>query len=143
MEIPDKKTVESKIRLACDFLYDRGKQLIREKAHERTIVAKYLLPPLVELFPEWDVDPEYNREGEERTPKRDLNEKRLFPDGIIHKRGPNGPNLAVIQVKGFWNLEKREKDENSLHRIRAKHGYLFLYRLELDSDSYELIQVPV
>jgi hypothetical protein len=143
MEIPNQQAVETRIKNACDYLYAKGRRLIEEKAHERTIVANFLVPPLAKLFPDWDVYPEYNREGkiEDREAKTDDEGNRLFPDIIIHKHGPDGPNLAVVQVKGHWNRETRKKDEDDLKAMQKKHGYQFLYRLELGRDSYQLISV--
>lgn len=143
MDIPTREVIENRIMEACEHLYANGKHLLAEKAHERNIVARFLLPPLVELFPDWDVDPEYNREGEveDRQAKTDDEGNRLLPDLIIHKYGPAGPNLVAIEVKGYWNPENRKEDEESLRRIQKKHGYIFLYRLELNRESYELIPV--
>jgi hypothetical protein len=141
--IPDQETIGTAINEACVWLYENenAKRLIDEKAHERTIVPGYLLPELKNRFPGWDVDPDYNREGIDRGPKKDLDGKLLVPDVIIHKRGPKGPNLVTIQVKGYWNHENRKIDEGSLQRLQAKHHYKYLYRLELGPDKHELIRV--
>lgn len=101
-----KEGTETRIRQACDRLYFQDKWLISNKTHGRTIaagIANYLAP----LFDGWDVDSDYNREGIEGQPKRRAEErsgvrgKLLIPDIIIHKRGPDGPDLVAIQVKGF------------------------------------------
>lgn len=140
-----KETIEKNVNDACTELYAEQKALIDEEANERDIVS-FLAPKLRVKFPGWDIDTDYNREGEyreheRRDTKTDLNKNPLLPDIIVHKRGPDGPNLVAVEVKGYWNKEKRSEDEDSLRRLRAKHGYEFLYRLELGRDLHELIFV--
>ena len=62
-------------------------------------------------FPKWNVDSEYNRNGEVpkalkavledvKRRKPDTKSKgHVFPDLILHRRGPAGPNLLVIEAK--------------------------------------------
>src|SRR5262249_15729701 len=116
------------------------KALIDNEAHERTIGA-YLAGYLRSLFPDWNVDPEYNREGADQQPKGDA-EGNLIPDIVIHTRLVKlGPNLVAIEMKGHWNDEDRAVDEQKLRRIRAEYGYQFLYRIELGPDEAALIPV--
>ena len=122
----DQNTVEEGINEACAYLYEREKELIRDQVHERTIVADVIAPYLRAKFTGWNVNTEFNREGENRDPKKDSEGRLLLPDIIVHKQGPNGPNVAAIQVKGYWNREDRKRDENSLRRIQARHGYPLL-----------------
>ena len=133
--------VEVRIAQACDNLYHSELSLIKTKTHERTIAA-HLVSYLKPLFEDFGVDAEYNREGAVGEPKRDLDGNLLRPDIIIHFRHRiHGPNIAAIQIKGYWNNEDRGKDENDLRKLRAKYGYAFTYRLELKTDSYDLIPV--
>lgn len=133
--------IKKKVSEACEALYKTSFDLIVTKTHERTIAAK-LANLLEDVFDGWDVDVEYNREGGEGRSKRSLEDELLLPDIIIHKRGSIiGPNLVVIQVKGFWNNENRAKDEKDLRKLRERFGYKKLYRLELNFESYELIEV--
>lgn len=140
----DKKTIEKLINDACTELYDESKTLIDESANELDIVG-YLTPKLREKFAGWDVDTDYNREGQknERRSKTDIYGKSLKPDVVIHKYGPDGSNLAAIEVKGYWNREPREEDEEKLRRLEAKHHYVFLYRLELGREKFSLIPVQI
>jgi len=137
----DQKTIEEVINDACVELYQKAKCLIDDRTHERTIVADHLGPYLRGKFSGWDVNTEFNREGKKRGPKKDLAGKVLVPDIIVHKHGPDGPNLAVIQVKGYWNREPRAIDEAKLRRIQTKHGYKLLYRLELGREKHQLLQI--
>lgn len=134
--------VSSIIKSACERLYREQKDLIDMRAHERTIaghLADYLRPH----FPGLQVDCDPNRMGDKGEAKRSLDGRRLIPDLIIHTRGSiEGPNIAVIQIKGFWNKEHREKDEADLHDLWRAFRYQHLYRLELNDDGYDLITVP-
>ncbi len=140
--IMNKEIIKKAISRACDILYIKNINLIKERAHERTIVNE-MLPSLKEDFFEYDVWSEYNREGEieNRQSKKNIDGDIIIPDIIIHKYGPTGFNLAAIEVKGYWNNESREVDEKKLRDIHFKHGYLFLCRVELGKNEAQVIEV--
>src|SRR5262249_38421683 len=56
---------------------------------------------LEELLPEWNVDCEHNRQGQDGQPKKRANGKRVRPDIIVHHRGRLEPehNLVAIELK--------------------------------------------
>ena len=137
----DQNTFEKAMNDACAELYRTKKHFIDERAHERTIVSDFVAPFLRHEFQGWDVNTEYNREGVDRGPKKDLKGKLLIPDIVIHKHGPKGPNVVAVQVKGYWNNADRTIDENLLRKLQAKHGYELLYRLELGKEKHELIKI--
>ena len=76
-------------------------------------------------FSDWDVDCEYNRNGDrlKEIPLsdecRELLRKtdRVVPDIIVHKRGPQGPNLLAIEIK----REGQPGEECDLAKLR---GYI-------------------
>ena len=137
----EKNEVGKLIRKACSQLYEQEHLLIKNEAHERDI-ASHLRAFLKELFKKWSVDSDYNKEGNAKESKRDLEGKLIVPDIIIHNRGSKeGPNLAVIQIKGYWNKENRSKDENDLIRMQNKFNYLYLFRLELNEETFDLIEI--
>lgn len=98
--------VVARIEAALKMLFSKDFNLFQTGLHERCI-AHRLAVYLEEVFEEWDVDCEYNRNGE--WPKqiplqtaciRQLRKTgRVFPDIIVHQRGPGGPNLLAIEVK--------------------------------------------
>jgi hypothetical protein len=140
MRAIERKDIEAKLREAGDTLYRTEKRLIDTRTHERTIVAHFA-SYLRALFDGWDVDTDYNREGNEERPKQDR-DGLIIPDIIVHVGGSkSGPNLLAAQVKGYWNRESREKDEDDLRRLCAEYNYRFLYRLELGRDDLEIIPV--
>lgn len=133
--------ITSVVQLACDRLYREQKDLIAMRAHERTI-AGYLAEYLRPHFEGLQVDSDPNRMGDKGQAKRSRDGRLLIPDLIIHTRGSiKGPNIAAIQVKGYWNKENRKKDEADLHDLSRTFGYQHLYRLELNRDNYDLIEV--
>jgi hypothetical protein len=133
--------IKKKIEKACTKLYQDSIDLILNKTHERTIAAE-ITNLLLPMFKDWNINVEYNREGNEGKSKRSPEGELLLPDIIIHTRGnAKGPNLAAIQVKGYWNPEDRTKDEEDLRKLRASYGYKKLYRLELQLNAFKLIEV--
>ena len=79
------------------------------------------------LFPEWNVDVEFNREGayrdgRHRASKTDFEWIIRKPDIIIHKRWPQGPNLALILIKGYWNTDSCQNDREVALSLKQR-GY--------------------
>lgn len=119
-----KDEIFKKISNACVSLYKNQMYLIEEHANERTVAA-HIAAYLRELFIEWDVDSEYNREGELRVPKRDIEGELAYPDIIIHRHGFEGPNLVAMEIKGYWNKTNRNDDVQKLLKLQSKHGYMW------------------
>ncbi|MCM8543397.1 MAG: hypothetical protein NE328_24220, partial [Lentisphaeraceae bacterium] len=69
-------------------------EFFKNNVHERSITFK-LGFYLQEIYPDWDVDCEYNRKI--LDVKRVADEQR-FPDIIVHKRNRND-NFIVIEAK--------------------------------------------
>ena len=138
----NKSFIEKTLKESCRILYIDNKNLIDEKAHERTIVSR-MLPYLSSQFTDYIVDPEYNREGEirNRQTKKDVNGTPILPDLIVHQYGPTGRNLIAIEIKGYWNNGSREDDEEKLRGLHSKQGYEFMYRIELGKDEAEIIEI--
>lgn len=136
----ENQAIKQIIENALAILYRTEKELINDKTHEQAISAR-LMHHLQHLLPEWNVDVEFNRQGENRDPKINENGTNRKPDIIIHKRGPNGPNLAVILVKCEWNSESRENDQKIAQSLKAKHDYQTAFVLEIKRDSFELNEV--
>ena len=83
-------------------------------------------------FSDWHVDCEYNRDGHD--PKkvvlddsRFVGESSVYPDIIIHRRGPKGPNLLVIGVKtnpdGHGNEVKRDLAKLTAYKREMAYTY--------------------
>ena len=81
---PEFDIVRYKVELSLHHLYKNDHFLIMNSTNERSITHK-LAEYLQRLFPEWHVDCEYNRRGENHS--KDLPaQETSYPDIIIHKK---------------------------------------------------------
>ena len=108
--------------------------LLQLDLNERTIsgqLARYLQ----EVFREWHVDCEYNRNHDdakrlELYPRKSSSVRQfnntfgrtVFPDIIIHKRG-GSENFVVIEVKKTTSCESEEFDIRKLKAFKNQLGY--------------------
>lgn len=95
----------------------------------------------LQTFPEIRVDVDYGREGD--GPKRTVEGNNVVPDIIVHRPGPDGPNLAVIEIKGWWNKTDRQADELKLQGYLQKQHYQYAYFVELDRNTPEIRQISL
>lgn len=131
--------------IALNRLYENDKYVIN-RGRERSAAARlasHLEQVLAEnefskAFPQIRVDTDYRREGDD--PKRNAEGAHVVPDIIIHAPGIEGPNIAVIEIKGWWNATGHEQDKMKLQGYRAKQGYSFGYFVLLDKD-YPILEV--
>jgi hypothetical protein len=111
-------TVGAAVKEALAYLMAKDLSLLKNDLAERTIAAA-LMTHLGRVFPEWNVDVEYNRMGE--APKRagwnqDL--ALVYPDVIVHIRG-SSKNLLAIELKKSSNPEGKEDDVRKLRAYRT------------------------
>jgi hypothetical protein len=122
---------------ALTELNDRDRYILAHDLSERCIVSR-LAFYLQHLFPEQCVDVEYNRAG--ASPKKlDLPEdcanyvdadgrSLVVPDVIVHRRGDEGPNLLVLEVKKTTNWRGTRCDEKRIpafiQQLRYDYGAL-------------------
>ena len=110
--------------------------LLEMNANERSLTHKFA-EHLQKEFPEWSVDCEYNRDGDD-IPKRlramfdhipadDENAQTVFPDIIVHHRGRQldgeHRNLVVIEAKKSGNHDGRDREK--LKEFKVQYGYSF------------------
>jgi len=155
MKIYAEEEIKSKLCIALKKLYVKDWFLLEKSVHERSITHK-LAEYLQELFPDYDVDCEYNNDIDSRKKfisnnamdklklelekiKIDSNasdllaeikklSKNFYPDIIIHKRNSNKHNLLIIEAK----KENRDTsfDEEKLKAMTAKDkNSRYKYRL--------------
>lgn len=130
------------INRALDMLYSKDSHLMRYEPEncdiengshhvgERAIVfrlAHYMENLMREdvCFENLDLDCEYNRnKGELKTLPSFGN--GVYPDIIIHKRGSNDKNIAVIEIKTYWNSDQ-SRDEIKISEFTDPKGkYRFI-----------------
>ena len=127
--------IRDKLFIALNQLSKNDLWLLRNNLNERTIAHK-LAEYLQQIFPDYHVDCEYNRDVEQNSGLKKVNilkeryeaikdkvvnglsiDVSVFPDIIIHRRGTNKFNLLVIELKKTTNTdnEARDFDIEKLH----------------------------
>lgn len=127
--------IRDKLYIALNQLSKNDLWLLHNNLNERTIAHK-LAEYLQQIFPEYHVDCEYNRDVEQHSGLKKVNilkeryeaikdkvvnglsiDVSVFPDIIIHRRGTNKFNLLVIELKKSTNTdnEARDFDIEKLH----------------------------
>ena len=111
--------------------------LLEVEANERSLTHKFGEHLQAVIGDSWDVDCEYNRRGFDTktiyatdivggwVKTDDLSAKTVYPDIIVHKRGPGGPNLLVIEAKKNATDKDEENDNKKLALIQEQYGYRF------------------
>ena len=147
-----------KIESALSLLFKNDKLLIDNNTNERTIAHK-LATYLQNEFSDYNVDFEYNRDGDEikkiGIPKYrsnseniinwdDIQQKTVFPDIIIHKRKTKN-NLVVIEVKKSTNKTDKEYDERKLKAFTQEPynyevGFFILIDIKNCNYCYEIFK---
>src|SRR5438876_8740359 len=124
----DRNELEGRLAKAIALLYRRDHLLLEYETGERAVAAK-LACHLAALFPDQDVDVEYNRHG--LDPKdldlpsgcRGGGRRRVFPDIVVHRRRTDKTNLLVIEIKKETNREPRERDRAKIAAMKTQLGY--------------------
>ncbi len=137
----DRDEVFQRLTRAIQKLIERDLELFARDVNERSITHR-LAMHLQQEFPEMDVDCEYNRYDFETkwlefypatTETNDTEARTVFPDIIVHKRGPKGPNLLVIEAKKSTNknadldLKKLNAYKSNEH-LRYEHAVFLVFR---------------
>jgi hypothetical protein len=154
----DREEAKSLVGEALDLLFacDIGRDLPKG-VHERTLTHRLAIYIELVLMRSsrvasdgrpWSVDCEYNRDGPD-DPKELMvlatklavgltveelircdDARTVFPDIIVHRRGKDGPNLLVIEVKRRGAaLDDVNLDKAKLHRyanspLNYRHAFL-------------------
>ena len=153
-------SVEELIHDAIGLLFTEDADLSID-TNERSIthrLAVHLERRLRELGIEASVDCEYNRNG--TYPKKlvtlvgrlakgvhaedlvkDTRARTVFPDIVVHRRGADGPNLLVIELKREGaSAEERERDRHKLRAYIEELGYQHAYLVLLGKNDMKAIE---
>jgi len=134
-EIISKEDIRNRIEIAYKKLIDKDSYLLKIDANERSITHRLAIY-LEEVFWEYDVDCEYNRDG--LDPKKLINYKKkiysddtngatVFPDIIIHNRGKRG-NLIVIEAKKASSNDNSDKEKLAIYKKELFYKYAYFVR---------------
>jgi len=120
--------IRRRFEKALNQLLSDDIDLLERNAAERAIGGR-LAAHLAVLFPEHNVDVEYDRHGLEpqavELPPycRGGGRKRVIPDIVVHQRGIDDENLLVVELKKETNRESRDCDRAKLHALRDQLRY--------------------
>jgi hypothetical protein len=120
----EQNEVENRLKIALGKLAENDGYLLENDLSERCIASR-LAMYLQEQFREYSVDVEYNRDA--RAPKELFlppecanhppgKPRKVLPDIIVHRRGGQGPNVLVLEMKKGTNYDRRDCDRK---RVRA------------------------
>ncbi len=120
-----------RLEVAVRKFNDNDSILLKYDVHECCIAARLAMYLQVE-FPDHSVDIEYSRDGG-IAPKRlalpaQCGRKKhgvVRPDVIVHQRGPDGPNLLVLELKKSASRDPSQCDRNRIRAFRREFGYTF------------------
>jgi hypothetical protein len=158
--MPTQEQLEAPVRAACDRLERDDRVLFERDVNERSFSHKFAmyLQAEVDSWGEgWDVDCEFNRSIDQPrgikmldlptglahklgdvTPVNDIDARTVFPDVIVHRRGP-GVNLLVVEVKKT-TATPEDIDFDWKHKLREyvktlKYKAAVLLLLDLDNET--------
>jgi len=138
----EREEVEKRLREALLEVAKNDRYLLENDLGERCIASR-LAMYLQNAFPEYSVDVEYNRAG--ASPKRlglptecanyrnDNDEALAVPDVIVHRRGSDGPNLLVLELKKTTNRDPRQCDRERVRAFQAQLGYRYGALIECET----------
>lgn len=135
--------VQELLAKALDAFHAAELHLLKTDASERSMTHRLALH-LTPLFPEFDVDCEYNRDGfdvkrlalHERPVQDDDTEAvTVFPDIVVHRRGHNDANLLVIEVKKASAALNADYDMLKLNAFKSELKYRHAVHLTLGLDG--------
>jgi hypothetical protein len=78
----------------------------------------------------YDIDSEYNRCMDDPKYRTDTNSPSS-PDLIIHRRGTNDDNLAIIEIKPYWSIKSKIDDDKEKLESFLKSPYKYTNALLL------------
>lgn len=146
-EMKELKTLINNVAEAFRLVYKNDKFLIENGLCERCIMVRFA-HYLADLYPDYDVDCEYNRH--KGNVKKIIEDKNIFPDIIIHKRGTDSENFAVIELKNKANISNdgRMTDKAKLKALTKSYndgekdslynyGYKFGLAIEVSENLQE------
>jgi hypothetical protein len=144
--------VREKLQVAIQKLVATDSHLLEHDLSERCIASR-LAMYLQQEFAELSVDVEYNRIGTHpktmRLPEECANyrgnngEPLVVPDVIIHRRGAEGPNLLVLELKKTTNRDPRDCDHMRVRAFREQLGYNHAALLECETRKSRAPQVHI
>jgi hypothetical protein len=153
--MPTPQQIESAVNEACRRLIERDRSLFERDVNERSLshkFAQYLQDEVDEWGECWDLDCEFNRDARETgeglikrlhlegkfppyTGVWDEHATTVYPDVIVHKRGPGNNNLLVVEMK------KDTASSESIERDRSRKLPAYVRELGYQAAAFVLIRM--
>jgi hypothetical protein len=138
-EILNINSVGNKVFQALSRFLEQDFELLEIDANERTLTHRVAIY-LQDLFPDMNVDCEYNRD--DHDPKEmflpggdgdayDTNAQTVYPDIIVHRRKTR-ENLLVMEFKKTSSRVNDRKDFLKLHEYKRQLHYQYAIFVEFD-----------
>ncbi len=138
--------VQARVDTALEALLLNDRYLFEYDLHEQCIAGRLALY-LQSVFPSHFVDVEYNRAGlapkrlglsDECANARDENDEALVvPDIIVHRRGRDGPNVLVMELKKTTNPDDGGCDRQRVQAMRVQLGYQYGVLVQLETRRHQ------
>ena len=135
----ERDEIEARVLCALSMLVERDRHLLDVDVHERSITT-HLREYLGKLFPEWNVDGEYNRHGDDIKRLKEFyrnctgvespKDSDVVPDIIVHKRG-KPCNLLVVEVKKTTSKGSNKADICKLKAFKKDPRFSYSHALFL------------
>ena len=121
-----RKLLNQALNRAISKLMINDIELIEADASEWSISHRLALYLDME-FPGWNVDCEYNRQGNGHDPKRCKNSDTVRPDIIIHRRQRKklADNLMVIEIKKCSSDQDHAKLEDYTSKPKGSRKFQY------------------
>lgn len=136
------KVLQNLLRSLEKFL-SNDRYLIEHDLNERTIQFRVALY-LQEQFEDFHVDCEYNRNMED-TKRLAPQDRGIYPDIIVHRRGSNEENILIVEIKKSNDRRGSDGQNSDKERIenfcnhaeyRYKYGAFIVFTLTSISPCY-------
>jgi len=134
--------VKKRLHDALQKIVKSDLYLLEHDLSERCIASR-LAMYLQSLFSKYAVDVEYNRAGafpkklglpEKCANYRNNNgEALVVPDIIIHRRGLEGPNILVLELKKTSNRDAYQCDRKRVRAFRTQLRYAYGALIECET----------
>lgn len=124
MEI-EQDRIEMRVERCVERFHDHDSGLLEESISEWSVAHK-LGEYLQDEFPRFTVDCEYDGHlGDDKQDPRDDESGNVRPDIIIHRRGTDEHNLAILELKrNTGQIKKLLKIETRLRAFRIVMGMI-------------------
>ena len=128
----DRKNLEPVVREALNRLFARDATLLGSDNSEWAM-AHRLAVYLEELLPGWNIDCEFNRQGDAPEIKSRTEGSRVRPDIIVHHRGrvAREHNLLAIELKKTGSGQDYEKVQEYTAPPAGKRKFQYRYSLAI------------